>query len=128
MEESNIMAKKVLIIDDDPFFTKTVIAQLSTHGFKVISANDGESGFEMARKYAPDFILLDFVMPDWSGVKTAEMLNDNLETRDIPVIFLTGMDLESIPAKFLNSSNYHVLSKPLKTDELLSILEIHLGM
>jgi DNA-binding response OmpR family regulator len=122
------VARKILIIDDEPDFVKVMVTRLTTHGFDVISASDGETGFEKARKYLPDIILLDVKMPGWSGIETANRLKDNHGTALIPVIFLTGMGLESITTSYLKKNNFHVLAKPFRAEDLLAILTNDFGM
>lgn len=116
------MAKKILIIDDERAIVKVLISRLSLHGFEVDFATDGESGFEKTRKFVPDVILMDITMPGWSGIETANRLKDNPGTADIPIIFLTALGEESLSRKYLERGNYHVLLKPFKVDELLTIL------
>ena len=116
------MAKKILIIEDMPEIIDMLVARLTVHGFEVAFASDGECGFEKARKFLPDIILMDVVMPGWSGFETAKHLKTNLSTADIPIIFLTGLTNESVTKKYLENGGYHVLLKPFKTEELLTIL------
>ena len=122
------MAKKILIIDDDREVTNVILAQLVARGFHVELANDGKSGFEKARKFQPDVILLDIMMPGWSGLETANDLKTNPGTSDIPIIFITGMPGESPTLKSLTTGNHYVLIKPFMADQLLSILSNNLGM
>lgn len=122
------MQKKILIIDDEPDTIKVLTDRLTVHGFDTISADDGESGYERARKYLPDVILLDVMMPGWSGIETANRLKANPGTADIPIVFLTGLSEESISRQYLEKGNYYVLLKPFDVKELLSILSNDLEM
>jgi DNA-binding response OmpR family regulator len=122
------MAKKILIIDDEQEILKVLIARLTVHGFEAVSANDGESGFEKARKFLPDVILLDVVMPGWSGLETANKLKSNPGTADTPIIFLTGLGDDSMTRKYLEYGNCRVLLKPFNMNELLAILARDFGM
>jgi len=65
------MAKKILIIDDELAVVDVLTARLRVHGFEVEHATDGKTGFEKARKFLPDIILMDVIMPGWSGFETA---------------------------------------------------------
>jgi CheY-like chemotaxis protein len=123
-----IMAKKILIIDDEKDIVKVLIDQLTVRGFETESASDGESGYLKARKALPDAILLDVVMPGWSGYDVANQLQSDPSTVDIPIIFLTGLGDKSLSRKYLEQRKYFVLLKPFKVGELLTILSSDLGM
>lgn len=122
------MAKKILIIDDEPEIIKMVINQLTAEGFNTASASDGESGYYKAFKILPDVILMDVEMPGWNGLYTADRLHSEHATTNIPIIFLTGLGDESIPVKYLEQRNYFVLMKPFRAEELLAILSNNVGM
>ncbi len=86
------MAKKVLIIDDDPEFTTSTSDILENLDFDVITASEGAQGVEKARHEKPDLILLDVMMEDGSaGLESARILRDEQETSSIPIIILTGI-------------------------------------
>jgi len=122
------MAKRILIIDDESDVVNVLMTRLTVHGFEVESASDGESGFEKARKFLPDIILLDVIMPGWSGFEAASRLKTNPGTADIPIIFLTGLGDESLSRRHLEKSDHHVLLKPFRVEELLKILADDFGM
>jgi len=84
--------KAILIVDDEPDsveFVKAVISEIGD--FSVISAFDGESGLEKAKTELPDLIILDVMMPKKDGFYVFYALRQNSETKDIPVIMLTGV-------------------------------------
>lgn len=122
------MQKKILIIDDEPEIVKMLTDRLTVHGFDTASATDGESGYEKARKYSPDIILMDVTMPGWSGIETANRLKANAGTADIPIIFLTGLSEESISRQYLEKADSFVLLKPFDAKELLELLSSKLDM
>lgn len=83
--------QEILIIDDDPTFLWTIKGCLSdTYSVKV--ASSGMEGISLLAKEKPDLILLDYEMPVVNGDTVLQMLNGSTETKDIPVIFLTGKD------------------------------------
>lgn len=91
------MAKKVLIIDDEPHILLVVANRLRANGFEVVSALSGPEGLERVKKEKPDLILLDFVMPEMMGDEVLRRLKSDPETQGIPVIFLTA-DVKSVNA------------------------------
>lgn len=83
--------KKILIIDDE----EDVLTYLSTffrdNNFHVISAVDGKEGIKKAKSERPDIITLDISMPEESGVSALRELQNNKDTKDIPIIIITGL-------------------------------------
>lgn len=85
------MAKKILLIDDDNDIISFLSLLLEDNGFDVISAKDGDIGFEKAINEKPDLICLDITMPNVSGVKCYRNLSESNETKEIPVVIVTGV-------------------------------------
>lgn len=123
------MAKKVLIIDDDPEYVEASATLLEAKGYKVVSALGGEEGFTKAKSESPDIILLDVMMTYKSeGFDIARNLKDEKKTKDIPVIMITGIRKEmNLPFGFETDNEWlpvkAVLEKPIKPDILLKTLE-----
>src|SRR5258706_8069867 len=82
--------KRVLVIDDTSEVRELVVAVLDSHGFEVLSAEDGPSGVEQARKQQPDLILCDVRMPGMDGFGVISELRRDPATSTIPFIFLSG--------------------------------------
>ena len=82
----------ILFIDDSEVDRRLIERILTKKDYRVILASDGESGLEMAQREKPDLILLDVVLPGISGIEVCKQLKKDPETKNIPVIFLTGMD------------------------------------
>jgi twitching motility two-component system response regulator PilH len=86
------MAKRILIVDDDPDFRVSTTQILEKEGFEVSATPRGSEGFEKAKTEKPDAILLDVMIENSSaGLDTARKLRDNADTVGIPVILLTGI-------------------------------------
>jgi DNA-binding response OmpR family regulator len=120
--KGTLMAKKILVIDDEPEIVNLLVIELTSHGYGVETAADGITGFEKAQKLLPDIILLDVMMPGWSGFDTANKLNTHPKTYDIPIIFITAMSDNSSAGQYLGKSRYSYLFKPFHFNELLTIL------
>ena len=82
--------KKVLIIDDDEVFRKTTGGMLSSHGYVIIEAKDGQEGLEVTEKEKPDLILLDLVMPNMGGMNFLKILQQNDPSNKIPVLITSN--------------------------------------
>ncbi|MGB2600260.1 MAG: response regulator [Candidatus Omnitrophota bacterium] len=84
------MAKKILVVDDEPHTVKMVESRLKANGFDVITAGSGREGLKKAQEKAPDLILLDILMPEMDGHETLSRLKESAETKNIPVIMFTS--------------------------------------
>ncbi|NIO27749.1 MAG: response regulator [Candidatus Latescibacteria bacterium] len=95
------MAKKVLVIDDDPNTVKFLSAVLSENGYDTIAAYDGREGLDKVKEATPDLIILDVMMPKKSGFVLFKQLKKDQDYRDIPILMLTGIAgvLEELEAK-----------------------------
>lgn len=84
--------KKILLVDDEKDFCFFVKNNLETKKeFQVVTATNGKKGIELARTEKPDLILLDVVMPKMPGSDVAEILSTDTRTKNIPIVFLTGI-------------------------------------
>lgn len=83
--------KRVLIIEDEPTLQSALTRTLKDEGFEPLSAYDGVEGIEKAKEEKPDVILLDIVLPKKDGFTVARTLNEDTDTKHIPVIALTNL-------------------------------------
>ncbi len=88
------MRKAVLLVDDDRFFQAAMADGLRAAAYEVAVAGDGLEALARVHAAPPDAILLDLNMPKLDGFQTCRLLKRNPQTRQIPVIILTGPALE----------------------------------
>ncbi len=123
------MAKKVLMIDDDPEFTEAITNILDAKGYDVVSASDGKDGVAKAKKEKPDIILLDVMMTTKSeGFDVARELSKDANLKGTPVVMLTGIRKEmNLPFGFEPDEDWlpvkAFLEKPVKPEVLLKTIE-----
>jgi CheY-like chemotaxis protein len=86
--------KTILIVEDEPDEVAYLSALFADHGYKVISAGNGQEGFEKAKSQHPDLITLDISMPEESGVRMFRDIQEDPATAAIPVIIITGVTHE----------------------------------
>jgi CheY-like chemotaxis protein len=86
--------KTILVVEDEADETAYLGALFEDHGFAVISACNGQEGFEKAKSQHPDLITLDISMPEESGVRMFRDLQGDPATAAIPVIIITGITHE----------------------------------
>lgn len=81
----------IILVDDDPLIIRMYQKKLSSDGYSVQTAVNGEEAINLVMKKKPDIMLLDVMMPTMNGVETLKALKAKPETSDIPVIFLTNL-------------------------------------
>lgn len=111
--------KKILIIEDEPEVVMMMRARLEREGYQVIACPDGAEGISMVHEEKPDIILLDIMMPKIDGFKTCRLLKESPETKDIPVIFVTGLQASDLKQKVKEFKADGVIQKPYEPKELL---------
>lgn len=85
------MAKRVLVVDDEPNTRKYVSVLLEENGYEAVTACDGADGLEKLKESTPDLIVLDVMMPKKSGLTLFKQLKKDDEHKDIPILMLTGV-------------------------------------
>jgi PleD family two-component response regulator len=117
--------KKVLIIDDEKM-NIMALAHFLKPRYELIVAVDGISGFEAAEKHKPDIILLDVIMPEMSGFDVIVKLKESAATKNIPVIFLTGLDnaVDEEKGMLLGAVDY--ITKPFNRSLVMARIETNL--
>lgn len=85
------MAIKILVVDDEPDMVAIMKLTLEIKGFEVLTAYDAEEGFTKAKECCPGLVILDILMPQGFGDDLANRLNNDPETKNIPIIFFTNM-------------------------------------
>ncbi len=117
------MAKKILVIDDDPDMTRIVEDILSTQNYEVIVAHDGMSAVEKTNREQVDLILLDIRMPLLSGFWFADMFGKRPQTKGVPIIVMSALSGEEEVKKAYELGARSYLKKPFKPQELLELVE-----
>jgi two-component system alkaline phosphatase synthesis response regulator PhoP len=114
---------KILLVDDDPDIIELLEYNLTKEGFDTASATDGLQALEVAKKFKPDLILLDVMMPKMDGIETARQLRLLSEFKDTYILFLTARAEEytEVAAFDVGADDYVV--KPIKPRALLSRLK-----
>jgi two-component system KDP operon response regulator KdpE len=105
----------VLAVDDEAGILRLIKLELATQGFRVVTAENGETALRMAEEHRPDIVLLDIVMPDMTGLEVMRKLRDRSNT---PVILLTakGSDADKVKGLEMGADDY--LAKPFSPEEL----------
>jgi|SRR5207248_6337019 len=116
-------AKRILLIDDDPVFTRTVKLLLETSGnYSVEEENKSRNAFATARWFRPDLIFLDVMMPDLDGGDIARQIEADALLQGTPIVFLTGLVSEE-EAVSNRIGGYKFIAKPVRRDQVVSCLK-----
>lgn len=111
-------AAKVLVIDDSPDQQALIRVRLSKEPVTIIGAFDAASGIQAARTSNPDVILLDVDMPDRDGFSVCVELKAHPETKDVPIIFLSGAASTTDKIRGLDLGAVDYIAKPFDAAEL----------
>lgn len=116
----------ILIVDDIPDNLAVLHDALDETGYAVLVASNGKSALEIARDAQPNLILLDALMPEMDGFQVCQKLKENMTTRHIPVIFMTGLtDAEHVAAGF-QAGGIDYVTKPIRPREVLARIAAHM--
>jgi CheY-like chemotaxis protein len=119
---------KILCLDDDPAVPAVIATRLTPLGAEVCSAFFGTQGIWLAVTERPDVIISDVRMPNGNGRHVVECLKERRDTRDIPIIVLTGLRDEKTRRSMLALGADHFLRKPLDFAELLAVLRLYVPL
>lgn len=114
------MSGKVLIIDDEMHIVELLRFNLETSGYKTIYSYDGFDGFIKAKEEKPDLILLDWMLPNISGIEVLKKIRQDADLKKIPVIMLTAKNMEDDKVEGLEVGADDYITKPFSIKELLA--------
>ena len=121
------MAKKILVVEDEPELVKALEVRLKSQDYEVITALDGEEGLRKARKENPDLIILDIMIPKMDGYKVSRMLKFDESYKHIPIIMLTAKSEREDKALGEETGADEYITKPFEWEHLAGVVKKHLG-
>lgn len=112
------MQQTLLVVDDDDLVALAVQRALKKFGYHVLVANSGRDGIQTARRYRPDLILLDVIMPGLTGYQVCREIRSDPLLQETPILFLTAKaeDDDKIEGLMAGADDY--LTKPFNMEEL----------
>ncbi len=121
--------KKILLLDDNPEFVEVIKIRLEANNYSVSATSDSQDFFQISEKEKPDLIILDIIMPGVDGYQICEQLRKEKSTANIPIILLTGKELEpsGINDRCLKLGIEGFLLKPIDAKDLLAKIDEVLG-
>jgi CheY-like chemotaxis protein len=117
------MAKKIMIVEDDPIVVKYLKTLFDDNGYETLVAYDGTEAEDIVKDTKPDLITLDLELPKEWGPRFYRKMRKNEELKDIPVIVISGL---SNPKHAITKA-VAVLRKPFDEEKLLFIVKSTIG-
>jgi len=122
------MKKRVLLIDDSPVVLAKTGEELQQRGYEVITAANGlDANRYLFQKEKPDIIIIDVMIPLLNGNKTAKLIKENSNTRQIPILLLSSKSEEELSRLARESGADGYIQKPCDITVLVRKIEASLG-
>ena len=121
------MAKKILLVDDEPNIILLLEARLKANGYEVLSAGDGLTALETAKREKPHLIILDLMLPKMDGYKVCGLLKRDTRYSKIPVILFTARAQEADMRLGEEVGANAYITKPFEPKTLLGKIQELLG-
>jgi DNA-binding response OmpR family regulator len=121
------VAKKILIVDDEPNIVISLEFLMKREGFEVAVAGDGETALRLLAEQPPDLVLLDVMLPRKSGYEVCAAIRANADLQATKIILLTAKGRETEMAKGMALGADTYMTKPFSTKDLLTRVKQMLG-
>jgi CheY-like chemotaxis protein len=119
--------RKILIVDDDVRNVFALTSVLESHGMEVLYAENGKDGIELLRQHPEiDLVLMDIMMPGMDGYETMRVIRGDESFQQLPIISLTAKAMKGDREKSITSGASDYITKPVDTDQLLSLMRVWL--
>ena len=115
--------KRILVVDDEPQITRVLRTSLSSHGYDIRVANDGETALEIMKDWSPDLVITDLAMPNMDGLELCRRLRTKIQ---IPILVLSVRGEERTKVKALDAGADDYITKPFGIEELLARVRANL--
>jgi len=123
---TEIIKKKILIVDDEPDIVETLKFLVESDGFSCITALDGEDALKKAREENPDIMILDVMLPKINGYKVCRILKFDTKYKHIPILMVTARSQEEDKAIGEETGADEYITKPFDINEILEKLHFYL--
>ena len=117
------MSKRILVVEDQEDNRRIVRDLLSSVGYELIEAHDGEAGIQLAKEHRPDLILMDIQLPRIDGYEATRQIKADPALRDIPIIVVTSYALSGDDKKAAAAGADAYVAKPFSPRQLLAKIQ-----
>jgi CheY-like chemotaxis protein len=118
--------RTILVIEDNAMNMKLIRALLGVGNYRVMEADDAETGIEMARRQSPDLILMDIQLPGMDGLHATRIIKSDPDLSHIPVIAITSYAMQSDENDAKKAGCIGYITKPINTRTFLCVIGQHL--
>ena len=119
--------KKVIVIDDEPFILMMIADKLKTAKIDVITLRESRNALEIIKNEKPSLIILDWMMPELSGIDLCNMIKNDPEIAKIPVFMLTAKGQDADEQLGLQCGVERYITKPFSPKSLLEMVRESIG-
>ncbi len=116
------MTKRILVVEDQPDNRQIIRDLLTSVGYQLIEAEDGETGVRLAQSERPDLILMDIQLPVLDGYEATRQIKTDPDLRSIPIIVVTSYALSGDDQKAMAAGCDAYIAKPFSPRELLATI------
>ncbi|OUD12571.1 response regulator [Thioflexithrix psekupsensis] len=124
--KNHSIKNKILIVDDQQVNLRVLSSLLTSQNYHVITACSGRDAMTLLHQQSVDLILLDVIMPEMDGYDICRYLKSSLKTKNIPILFLSGLSDADDKIKAFSLGAVDFITKPFQAEEVLSRIELHL--
>jgi len=117
------IAKRILIIEDDPSVLRAISYMLGKEGYDVLTALNGLVGLRKAKEENPDLLILDVMLPGIDGFEVCHCLRAESQTAQLPILMLSAKGQKADRSTGLEVGANEYLTKPVERSVLLSKIE-----
>jgi CheY-like chemotaxis protein len=121
-----VVAKAILVADDDPDILSIVSMSLETQGYTVFKATNGREAVDLAREHHPDLVLMDMMMPVVSGYEAVGELKADPATKDIAIVGLSAKAMATDMERATDVGIDGYITKPFRIAQVLTVVESYI--
>ena len=112
-------AKKIVIVEDNPFNMELVHDILAIKGYEIYEAVDAEQGLEIIARVKPDLVLMDIQLPGMDGIEATRLIKSQESTKNIPVVAVTANAMKGDREEIISQGFDDYISKPIELTALI---------
>lgn len=119
--------RKVIVVDDEPFILMMIEDKLKKAKIEVITLRESRNALETIKKEKPSLIILDWMMPELSGIELCKQIRNDSDSSDIPIFMLTAKGQDSDEQLGLRCGVTRYITKPFSPKSLLEMVQETIG-
>lgn len=118
--------KRILCVDDDPRYLRSLVRDLERHGYEVLSSGSASQALETASRLHPALAIVDIMMPEMDGLELTERLAAG-NGEPVPVVLLTALDSEEAVFQGFSRGARYLLHKTRESDKIMDVVDFFVG-